>query len=161
MRVRVLSYNIRHGQGVGGVLSNRRIATVIESSGCDVAGLNEVWRVGARYDQPEVLGRLTGLSTTFHQLVHGWRREAGNLLLSRLEVSAVRELFLVGGGEPRGCLIVDVTVSGQPSAFALTHLSLQRRTRADQIAQLVGDLPRDRPLVLLGDFNCEPRELEP
>jgi endonuclease/exonuclease/phosphatase family metal-dependent hydrolase len=52
-------------------------------------------------------------------------------------------------------------VSGQPSAFALTHLSLQRRTRADQIAQLVGDLPRDRPLVLLGDFNCEPRELEP
>ena len=43
--------------------------------------------------------------------------------------------------------------------FGVTHLSLDRSTRASQLALLAEELPSDRPLVLVGDFNCVVQEL--
>ena len=159
-RLRVVAYNIRHGQGVGGVLSNRRVAGVITASGCDLAALNEVWRVGSRYDQPRLLGSLTGMSARFHPLQRVWTREIGNLVLSGLEILGTREVDLGGRRERRGCLIAEVEMGGTVVDFAVTHLSLHRATRAAQLAQLAECLPSDRPLVLAGDFNCGVTELE-
>jgi endonuclease/exonuclease/phosphatase family metal-dependent hydrolase len=158
-RIRVVAYNIRHGQGVGGLVSNRRIAGVITASGCDLAALNEVWRVGARYDQPGVLGSLTARTAVFHPLQSTWTREIGNLVLSGLEILGTREVDLGGRRERRGCLVTEVKMGEVVIDFAVTHLSLHRPTRAAQLAQLAECLPTDRPLVLAGDMNCEVAEL--
>ena len=40
--MKVLTYNIHHGAGIDGVLDLERIAQVIEQSGADVIGLQEV-----------------------------------------------------------------------------------------------------------------------
>jgi endonuclease/exonuclease/phosphatase family metal-dependent hydrolase len=160
-RIRVLAFNIRHGQGVGGVLSNRRIAKVIAASGCDLAGINEVWRIGARYDQPGTLGSLTEMTPVFHSLDQTWRREIGNLLLAGLDIRSVREIDLGGRREQRGCLVAEVSMGEGEITFAVTHLSLHRKTRADQLVQLAEGLPADRPLILVGDFNCAVTELAP
>jgi len=159
VRVRVLSYNIRHGQGVGGLLSNPRIARVIDSIGCDVAGLNEVWRIGSRFDQPSVLGELTRMTPVFHSLQQAMGREIGNLMLSGWDIRSVREIALGGKREARGCVLAEVAASDVTFVFGVTHLSLDRSTRTSQLALLAEELPRDRPLVLVGDFNCAVQEL--
>lgn len=160
IRVRVLAYNIRHGQGVGGILSNARIARVVAESGCDVAALSEVWRVGTRYDQPSALAERTGMAATFHSLYNTFGREAGNLVLSRLQPKATRLVDLGGRREERGLLITDIESDETNFTFAATHLSLHAATRASQIARLAEELPRDRPVILAGDFNCHVAELD-
>jgi endonuclease/exonuclease/phosphatase family metal-dependent hydrolase len=160
VRVRVLAYNIRHGQGVGGILSNARIARVVAASGCDVAALSEVWRVGTRYDQPSALAGRTGMASTFHSLHSTFGREAGNLVLSRWQPTATRHIDLGGRREERGLLITDIESKEASFTFAATHLSLHASTRASQIALLAEELPRDRPVILAGDFNCHVAELD-
>lgn len=158
--VRVLSYNIRHGQGVGGVISNKRIARVVRALDCDLAGLNEVWRTRG-YDQPMSLGGLTGMSAAFHSLEQRWGREIGNLALARGGFEAVREIKLGGRREERGCLVAEVAARATVLTFAVTHLSLHRSTREQQLERLAEELPSDRPLILVGDFNCGVTELGP
>lgn len=160
-RVRILSYNIRHGQGIGGLLSNSRVAQVIGSAACDVAGLNEVWRIRRSYDQPRVLGELTGMQPVFHSLHSLFGREIGNLALSRLPIASSRQIALGGKREPRGCLVLELEASGVSFEVALVHLSLDRATRAAQLEQLAHGLDATRPLVVVGDFNCPAGELEP
>lgn len=159
--MRVLCYNIRHGQGVGGVLSNRRIARVITGSRCDVAILSEVWRIDKRYDQPTVLGKLTGMTPSFQPLVRQFGREAGNLILSSAPVTQLSLMDLGGRRESRGCLLATYTEGGGAFVVAGTHLALHRETRRRQLEQLAEELPRDVPLVLGGDFNCGVDELAP
>ena len=52
----VMTYNIHHGAGIDGVLDLERIAVLIEKSGADVIGLQEVdrhWDVRSNWvDQP-------------------------------------------------------------------------------------------------------------
>jgi endonuclease/exonuclease/phosphatase family metal-dependent hydrolase len=152
-------YNIRHGQGVGGVLSNARIARVVSESACDVAALSEVWRVGSRYDQPSTLAESTGMTSAFHSLYSTFGREAGNLVLSRWQLKATRLVDLGGRRESRGLLLAEIESPDASFTFAATHLSLHAQTRAKQIRLLAEELPRDRPLVVAGDFNCHVAEL--
>jgi len=159
--VRVLCYNIRHGQGVGGILSNRRIARVITDSGCDVALLSEVWRIAKRYDQPSVLSELTAMTPAFHPLVSQLGREAGNLVLSAVPPKEVRLIDLGGRRERRGCVVASYGEAAGGFAVAGTHLSLHRETRRRQLERLADEFRQDVPVVLGGDFNCGVAELSP
>lgn len=62
--LRVLTYNIHHGEGTDGVLDLERIAGVIKGASPDLVALQEV-DVGAErtggVDQAGELGRLTGM----------------------------------------------------------------------------------------------------
>lgn len=161
-RVRILSYNIRHGQGIGGVVSSPRVARVISQSDCDLVALSEVWRVARmRFDQPALLGELTGMRPVFHALHRSMGRDMGNAILSRLPVNGVHEIPLGGRREQRGCVVVEVECKGVGFSFAATHLSLHRATRSEQIETLARELPTDRPLILAGDFNCRREDLAP
>ena len=161
VRLRVLCYNIRHAQGIGGIISTGRVARVISGVDCDVAALAEVWRVPKHFDQPSLLAELTGMVPRFHGLGRVLGRESGNALLSRLPIESVRFIDLGGRRERRGCMIVELQAGGVRFAFATTHLSLDRATRTNQIKLLATELPRDQPLVVAGDFNCGLSELEP
>jgi endonuclease/exonuclease/phosphatase family metal-dependent hydrolase len=160
--LRVLSYNVRHGQGVASLFSNARLARVISAISPTVAGLQEVWRVGSLYDQPARLGELTRMDAVYHSTFPAFGGQTGNLLLSSGIVHAAEEIGLGGRRETRGCLVADVeTGDGIRFSFAVTHLALDRATRATQLELLARRLPSDRPLVLVGDFNCGYGELEP
>jgi endonuclease/exonuclease/phosphatase family metal-dependent hydrolase len=159
--VRVLSYNVRHGQGVASLLSNARLARVISAINPAVAGLQEVWRVGSAYDQPVRLSQLTRMEGIYHLAHRSFAGHTGNLLLASGTVHSTEEIDIGGRREGRGCLVADIETAGIRFSFAVTHLSLHAQTRTTQMELLAERLPVDRPLVLVGDFNCLHRDLEP
>ena len=68
IRVRVLSYNIHHAEGVDRDLDLDRISRVIRSVDPDLVALQEVDRKVTRtrgVDQPAELARLTGMKVVF------------------------------------------------------------------------------------------------
>ncbi|QCO57583.1 metal-dependent hydrolase (plasmid) [Pseudorhodobacter turbinis] len=57
--------------------------------------------------------------------------------------------------EPRGAVVVDLTVSGQPLRVVGVHLGLLRGNRRKQIAFIaarIAELER-RPIIIAGDYN--------
>jgi len=152
--LRVLSYNVRHGQGVASFLSNARLARVISAISPAVAGLNEVWCVEGLYDQPQRLGSLTHMAPFYHAAHDSWLGQTGNLMLAAGTVHGVEMIDLGGRRERRGCLVADVDTGGVRYSFAVTHLSLHRSTRQTQLELLAVTLPVHQPLILVGDFNC-------
>lgn len=152
--IRVLTYNVRHGQGFAGVPANRRVARVVSRIVPTVVGLQEVWRAGSFYDQPSLLGALTGMGAHYHSTHKTLAGETGNLLLTAHTVHSTERLDLGGRRESRGCMIADIEAAGARFYFAVTHLSLHAKTRTAQLETLAERLPSDRPLVIVGDFNC-------
>ena len=68
VRLRVLTYNIHHGEGVDGKLDLKRIAQVITSVDPDLVALQEVDRGTRRtqeIDQPAELAQLTKMHVVF------------------------------------------------------------------------------------------------
>src|SRR3990172_3828554 len=68
LRVRVLTYNIHHGEGTDGRIDLARIAAVIQRLAPDVVALQEVDKLTSRsegVDQAAELGRLTKLHAAF------------------------------------------------------------------------------------------------
>lgn len=156
--MRFLTYNIRHGQGEDGWVSNERIAAAVRAARPDITGMNEVWRLGTFFDQPDDLSHRLAVASAFERNT-GRFIEQGNLILTRGTIGSVTNLDLPSRLEHRGCLVAEIKVDGDPVTFASTHLALHRATRALQVAALVELLPRDRPLVLAGDMNCGEDEL--
>jgi endonuclease/exonuclease/phosphatase family metal-dependent hydrolase len=160
--LRFLTYNIRHGEGVDGWVSNRRIARVIERIKPDIVGLNEVWHIRGLWDQPSEIAGLLDMAHSFQPNHSRWVHSLGNMIMAREGMlTATRNMQLPGGLEGRGALIAEILVGGTTVTFVSTHLSLGRKTRSAQIAFLAENLPRDVPLVLAGDLNCLSSELTP
>lgn len=159
--IRVITYNVRHGQGFAGIPANRRVARVVAGARPTVVGLQEVWRLGSLYDQPTMLSALTRMSAHYHSTHSTLAGTTGNLMLTTETVHSVRLLELGGRHEDRGCLVADIETAGLRFDFAVTHLSLHARTRNRQLELLAESLPDDRPLIVVGDFNCPFRELAP
>ena len=70
LQLRVLSYNIHHGEGIDRLLDLNRIAKVINSVHPDIVSLQEVDRTTARVkkqDQPAVLAKATSMQVIFAQ----------------------------------------------------------------------------------------------
>ena len=177
LRLRVLSYNIHHAEGVDGKLDLPRIAAVIKGAGADLVALQEVDRKVARsaaVDQPAELARLTGMHVAFGANIPLGTGEYGNAVLSRPAIleSANHSLPNVEAGEQRGVLAVriDWPVPGSSLHFLATHLDHRRDEReriasAEAINQLADKLleaaktadPKREPLVILaGDLNATP-----
>lgn len=159
--MRFLTYNIRHAEGYDGWISVARVANVIRQQRPDVVGMNEVWRVGTFHDQTKRVAASLGFSAAFQNNSKYPVLQQGNAVLARGAILAEHDLQLPRGIERRGALVCDLDIDGVQLTFASTHLSLGRATRSRQIAELVRELPRDRPLVIAGDFNCTAEELAP
>lgn len=158
---RFLTYNIRHAQGVGGMVSVPRIARAIASVHPDIVAINEAYRWPGVFDQPARIGESLGMKCAFQANVVRGPIEYGNAVLARLAPRVVAEVPLSKRLEARGCLVTEVDGRGVRFRVATTHLSLHRRTRSAQLAELARDLPADLPLVLMGDLNCGGEDLAP
>ena len=164
-RLRVLTYNIHHGEGTDGKLDLARIARVISDQKPDLVALQEVDKKTRRtgnVDQPAEIAKLTGLNAAFGRGINFEGGEYGNAVLSRFSIDSTKVHALpVKEGEERRCALV-VTVrpwdAGPPVAFVVTHLNhrdeAERVREVEEIHRVLAD--EKRPTVLAGDLNARP-----
>lgn len=163
--LRVLSYNIHHGEGDDGRLDLARVAKVITDCGADLIALQEVDQNAKRtgsIDQAAELGRLTGLHAYFGKAMNYQGGAYGQSLLSRwpLVDLQVHALPNPAGREPRIAVAAVVSAPGwKPFRVVGTHLDANRDDdlrwlQAQEIARLFASDPL--PTVLAGDFNAVP-----
>jgi alkaline phosphatase D len=165
-RVRILSYNIHHAEGVDGKLDVDRIAAVVRESGADVVALQEVdnqVRRSNSVDQAEEIAKRLDMQHVFGGNIGLQGGHYGNAVLSRFPIksSVNHRLPNLDGGEQRGVLQVELELpqSLRLTVFA-THLDhrqdpAERLASAQKINQLADSIS-DHPVCLAGDLNAEP-----
>jgi endonuclease/exonuclease/phosphatase family metal-dependent hydrolase len=167
VRLRVLSYNIHHAEGVDGKLDVERIAGVVRGCEADVVAVQEVDRGVERsqkIDEPRELARLTKLEHfVFGKTIDHQGGEYGNLVLSRFPIVSSRVLKFpnAAGAEQRGAVEAEIAPPGGP-AFRLfgTHLDFGRKEAGEADRQGAIRMVNERveatgqPAILAGDFNC-------
>jgi endonuclease/exonuclease/phosphatase family metal-dependent hydrolase len=163
--LRVLSYNLHHGEGVDGRLDLERIAAVIRSANPDLVVLQEVDRNATRtggVDQPAEYARLTGLHGWYGAAMPFQGGEYGQALLARWPLQEPRVVRLPGtpGSEPRIAVtaVIDIPRLGRVR-LAGVHLDASRadNDRWDQAGALLDAFGHDGlPTLLAGDFNATP-----
>jgi endonuclease/exonuclease/phosphatase family metal-dependent hydrolase len=162
-RLRVLTYNIHHGEGRDRRFDYERLARIICDAKPDLVALQEVDIATERsqgVDQATRLGELTKMHAAFGRAMFYAGGQYGEAVLSRFPIieSRARVLPFRYGQEPRCALVVRVKPGeGFPELlFTGTHLCHQSgETRLEQSRQLNALFPAmDGPAVILaGDLN--------
>lgn len=155
-RIRALSYNIHHGEGMDRRVDLPRIAGVITSVSPDVVMLQEVDRRVRRtggVDQLAELSRLTSMPAYWGKTIDLQDGEYGNGILTRLPIAEHSNLRLPGA-EPRAMVSVR-TEDGMwflATHFDVGRTSEQRVESAARINQWM-ESRGTAPAILAGDFN--------
>lgn len=160
--VRVLAYNIHHGEGMDDLLDLERIAELIVRLEPDLVALQEVDRSVERtggVDQAARLGELTGMQPVFGGFMPYQGGDYGMAILSGWPVVASSNHRLPDGAEPRTALAVTVRspVTGRELEFVGVHFyrtEAERLAQAERLATVYAD--SDLPILLAGDFNSQP-----
>ena len=162
--VRVMDYNLHDAANTDGRLDAEALARVIEESGADIVGLQEVsrgWLVWGGLDM------LTWLSQRL-DMPYVWGPTAdeqwGNAILSRYPIVNVEfyklppdDLLLL-----RGFIWADIDIDGTVVTFIDTHFSDKVElddARAIQASTIISTWNNQPTTVLLGDFNALPDSL--
>ncbi|WP_263707754.1 endonuclease/exonuclease/phosphatase family protein [Shouchella tritolerans] len=170
MEIKVMTFNIHHGKGIDKEVNLGRTASVIEKSGADIIGLNEVDKHFSKRsdykDQVAELAKYLSFDYAFSPALtlksnpFAEDRQYGNALLSRYPIEKSKShLFPVTGyhAENRSLLEATVLLNKQRLNMYVTHLSLNPFLHQKQTAFILDRTEReDHPTVLLGDFNMRP-----
>ena len=158
--LRVLTWNIHHGEGTDGKLDLPRIGRIIREARPDVVALQEVdvrtERVKGR-DTVRELERLTGMRGIFGASMPWEGGGYGNAVLVNGTVLGSR-VFPIGaseGMEPRSILMVEMRPyrCSLDLAFLSTHFD--HKSEEDRMAgAALANLPIGLPAILAGDLNA-------
>lgn len=156
--IRIMTYNIHHGEGTDGKLDLDRIADIILAEHPDIVCLQEIDRNlprTSKLDFPEELAKRLNMKGRFGPNYRFDGGDYGNATFTRFEISAHENVSLPGpeGIEPRGALRVTVNLDGRELDVWNTHLGLGPGERRDQAAAIVDHLRPGVPAVLAGDLN--------
>lgn len=169
--LRVITYNIHHGEGTDGKIDLPRIAKVLLAERPDVVALQEVdqkTRRAGGVDQPAELARLTSMSVVFGRNIDYDSGGYGTAVLTRLPVRSSESVKLKSyyastpqHAEQRAVQVIEL---GAPDSsfllFMCTHLDY--RPKDDErfnSAVTINGLMRKRgdvPAIIAGDFNAMP-----
>ena len=168
-RLRVLTYNIRHGEGMDGRFDYERLAAVITAVDPDLVALQEVDRATGRssgVDQAAVLGELTGMHHYFAEAMPYDGGSYGEAILSKTpihpELAGTIALDAEANQEPRAVAAAEITPWGEDGpiiVFAGTHLCHQSaQTRLNQVRQINDEMILYPTWcgIIAGDFNFTP-----
>jgi endonuclease/exonuclease/phosphatase family metal-dependent hydrolase len=164
--LRVLTYNIHHGEGTDGIIDLSRQAEIVKSVQPDLVALQEVDERTERtsgVNQLQELARLTGMHAEFGKAMDYSGGGYGVAVLSRWPIVGTRNnpLPTFQDREPRTALtaLVRVDAAWPLLQFTSTHLD-QGRDEGNRLAQVehlnaleVGD---EAPEILAGDMNSRP-----
>jgi endonuclease/exonuclease/phosphatase family metal-dependent hydrolase len=169
--IRVLTYNIHHGEGTDKKIDLARIAKVIQSVSPDIVALQEVDQGTARNkgaDQPAELAELTGMTVVYGRNIDYQGGGYGTAVLTKLPVkaSANEKIPSFYEGTPehpeqRSVQVVELGPPGEPGlVFLCTHFDSRPDERERMAsAELVNRLAAkygDRLMLLAGDLNATP-----
>src|SRR6266576_830082 len=155
----VLSYNIHECVGSDRRRNPARIAEVINRSGAQIIGLQEVHSDASGTEelhQMNYLAAATGLQAIPGPAVERKNGHYGNVLLTRYKILAVHNLNLsYPGREPRGAIDAELEIGGAIVRVIVTHLGLRAPERRFQVRKLLLALsePRAATVIILSDFN--------
>ncbi|UYN89443.1 MAG: endonuclease/exonuclease/phosphatase family protein [Anaerolineales bacterium] len=162
--IRVINYNLHDAVNTDGVVDPEALARVIEESGADLVGLQEIsrgWLIWGGMDMLEWLAQRLDMQYIWGPTAdHQW----GNAILTRLPITSYtnnplppEDVLLL-----RGYLYAEVEVNGQTLTVIDTHFSEkagQDDIRAQQASVLV-DVAAGRPATMvMGDLNSLPDSL--
>lgn len=163
--LKVMTYNLHHGEGLDGRVDERRIGELIRQAQPDLVAVQEADR-GAertkRADQPAIYQQVTGLHGWYGPAMPFQGGEYGQMLLSRWPLVEPKVFRLPGtpGSEPRiaTTALVDVPGIGR-IRWVNAHLDASRadNDRWEQAGALLQEFGRDGvPTLMGGDFNDTP-----
>jgi endonuclease/exonuclease/phosphatase family metal-dependent hydrolase len=161
-RLKAMTYNVHEGYSDGGVPDPEAVARVVEQSGADLVGLQEIARGLDVLGGADLAAWLQWRLPAYH-LVYGATSgdRQGNLLLSRYPMAETGVIHYPKrvAGERRGLTWARIPTQNGDLLFAVTHFSAWADEEPDRLGQ-AGDLlafwgRRPRTLVA-GDLNCTP-----
>ncbi|BAS26772.1 endonuclease/exonuclease/phosphatase family protein [Limnochorda pilosa] len=159
--ITLMTWNIKHALGCDGLVDLDRIAQVIEASGADVVGLNEVDRGFPRSGmvfQARYLAERLGFDYAFAPAFAVATGSYGNAILSRYPILESWTVALPADAlsEPRSAAVARIDVGEAVLSFVSTHLDHKdariRRNQALRVHEELQALPN--PKVLAGDLNA-------
>lgn len=154
--LKVMTYNIRNGNGMDKVRSYERIADVILKQDPDVVAIQELDSMTKRSNQTYVLGevaKLTRMHDYYGPAINYSGGKYGVGILSKKQPLKVSQHPLPGRGERRTFLMAEF----ENYIFCCTHLALTEEDRMlsldiiDSIAAC-----QTKPFIIAGDMNAEP-----
>ena len=160
--LRVVSWNLHHGEGLDGKQDLPRIAAVIQAQDPDVVILQEVdnkCKRSGNVDQTAELARLTGLQSVFGKAMDYDGGEYGQAILCKFPLSDLKIHRLPGEGEPRIAISAQAETPFGPVTVAGIHLDYgdpAHQFIQAQVASAALLAASPHPLVLGGDFNATP-----
>lgn len=163
--LRVLTYNIHHGEGVDRKLDLARIAKIIAEQKPDLVAVQEVDHKTKRcggVDQTAELAKLTQMQGRFGKAIDFEGGEYGQVVLSKYPIRdfKVHELPNEDGREQRIAVAAEIRIGkdGPALTFVSTHLDHQREDlRQKQAAKLEELFGQARmPVIIAGDLNAVP-----
>ena len=153
---RIMTYNVRHGEGMDHRLAPDRQAAVINRLAPDVVALQELDSVTSRVKGRDILSELaeaTHMHATFARAIPFGGGAYGIGILSREKPVSVRRIPLPGRDEARMLLVAEFDAW----CLACIHLSLdedERIASADIIRRKAARTAK--PFVVAGDWNDQP-----
>lgn len=176
--LKVMSFNIAHGLSMDGTVNLENAARIIEESGAEIIGLQELDRYfterSSFMDQVEWLSSRLGMYAAFGaninlQPVEAERpnRQYGNAVLSKYPIKYIENHLLtqvpspIVHDEQRGILETIIEVRGTYVSFFNTHLALKDEELRVSIDELLAITAKSRfPKIITGDFNAPPSHPE-
>jgi len=166
IRLKVLSYNIYHGENMDGGSNLGMVARIIRSLDPDIVALQEVDSCTKRsggIDIAKVLGKLTKMNHIFGKAMDYQGGGYGEAILSKYPIieTVNHSLPASGDHEPRAALEITMEIpSGKNIRFIGTHLDHTRNSE-DRIlqARTINDkvfTDSEIPMLLAGDLNAIP-----
>jgi len=159
--LRVMAYNVKHGQGMDRRIDLSRVAGIIRAHQPDVVTLQEIdveCRRSGGVDQAAALGELCGMQHVFGAFMDYDGGQYGMALLSRLPIIEVRNHQLPPGAEPRSALAARIRLGEDGPDVVVVGIHFYR-TPAERLAQaraLAAVYRQEQaPVILAGDFNSE------
>jgi endonuclease/exonuclease/phosphatase family metal-dependent hydrolase len=169
--IRVVTYNIHHGEGADRKTDLKRIANLLLAVEPHVVALQEVdqgTRRAGGVDQPAELAKLTGMQVIFGRNIDFDGGGYGTAVLTKLPVKSHKKVKLKSfyaptsvNPEQRGVQVLELGENDEPGILFLnTHLDYrppddERMASAKTINELVAK-HGDRPAILAGDLNAIP-----
>ena len=165
--LKIMSYNIRHGEGMDEILDLSRAAAIIKAQAPDLCGLQEIDNYCLRSDsvgQTDYLAQKALMTGTFGRFMDFQGGEYGMATLSAKPLISTKILQLPDGiDEPRSSIIHEVQIAkGCILVFVNVHFdwiegkegTASRLNQARVLMQYIDTI--NKPVIITGDFNCTP-----
>ncbi len=171
MLLKVLTFNIRHGEGTDRKVDLSRVLDVLRASKADVIGLNEVdsrcLRSGFK-NQARWLAANLEMHFVFAPAHRRIIARTGNAILSRFPLVASELIPLTSTGQGRVALKAVAAVGDQAAATHITcictHFGLSSEERLAQAGEVLAAVRASRTetsrTILMGDLNASPDKPE-